>query len=256
MKDAVGSSLRGWIAGVAASALAIGCTSTPAASPAPPPDPRIELARHHDEFWAYLGTTYDHNRDGRIDRTEYTRAGEGFAHLDRDGDGCVTRSDFDHDVAIPPDLGIPMLLVRSLGDPRAESIELVRAFLNLMHLDATGDGRISRAEFMRSGGGSPLGTDSFDTLLAGMDADHDELLSAPEILQWLVGRDTDQDGRLVLRERDRGRVGPPPREGYLEPELRDAAPDFTAISFETGAPVALSSLLGKRPVALIFGSFT
>lgn len=40
------------------------------------------------------------------------------------------------------------------------------------------------------------------------------------------------------------------------PEVGSDAPDFTLKSLKTGELVTLSALEGKRPVALVFGSYT
>lgn len=44
---------------------------------------------------AKLVHQYDKDRDGRVQRAEYPRGDAAFANLDRDGDGVVTRADFD-----------------------------------------------------------------------------------------------------------------------------------------------------------------
>ncbi len=46
----------------------------------------------------------------------------------------------------------------------------------------------------------------------------------------------------------------PRREGKLKPG--DVAPDFTLASLDSKQKVTLSDFRGKRPVALVFGSYT
>jgi Ca2+-binding EF-hand superfamily protein len=244
----------GWCL-VAAALPAAGCKSTPAdPARAPRPDPRVELDRHHDEYWAYLAATYDADRDGSVARGEYSRPDESFARLDRDRDGAVTRRDFDRDLVLPPDLVVPLLLVRALGAGDEGSVALEEAAQRVMAMDGSGDGRVARAEFRTRGSEGRVGTDEFGTLLAGIDADRDGLISAPEIGRWLERRDADGDGRLALRERMT--AGPAPREGFIPAEEREPAPDFVATALDGGLPVTLHSLLGERPLALIFGSYT
>jgi len=234
---------------LAACALAAGCSAWRR-----PPDPRVELARQHDGWWAHLAATYDGDRDGRIARGEYTRGDDAFARLDRDGDGTLTRSDFDRDLVLPPDLVLPILLVRLAGGPEARSVGTAAACDALALLDTGGDGRINREEF-ECGGPPPMaGVDGFGTLLAGMDEDGDGLVSLPEIERYVARRDVDGDGVLLVRER--ALPGPAPCEGFIEPAEREPAPDFVGAAVEDGRPVALSSLTGKRPLALVFGSFT
>jgi hypothetical protein len=42
----------------------------------------------------------------------------------------------------------------------------------------------------------------------------------------------------------------------LAPAVGEQAPDFTLPRLDSGAPVQLSSFRGRKPVALIFGSYT
>ncbi len=233
--------------------LLLAACSSPPPKPAPF-DPRAELERHHDEYWAHLASTYDRDGDGSVARGEYGRGEDSFARLDRDHDGAVTRADFDRDLVLPPDLVAPILIVRSAAGPAATSVTLADALAAVMVMDASGDGRVARNEFQAASPTGMVGIDRFGTLLAGMDADHDRLLSSPEIEQWLARRDVDGDGALAIRER--ATAGPAPLEGYLEPAARVAAPDFAATSAADGSPVTLSSLVGRKPIALIFGSFT
>lgn len=237
-------------------ALAASCRS-PAPKPAPKPapeDPAAVLRRQHDEWWSWLAATYDRNHDGRIAPAEYGRDAATFARLDRDHDGVITRADFDRDLVLPADLVLPMMLNRIAGERDAESVAIDRALEAMMRLDANGDGRIDRAEFERVVPPYMPGVDAFATFLSGMDEDRDGLLSRLEIANWMARRDSDHDGRLARRERMS--EGPAPAVGFIPKSGREKAPDFTATPLGGGAPVALSSLVGERPVALIFGSFT
>jgi Ca2+-binding EF-hand superfamily protein len=240
------------IAGALALAAA-GCHSPPSQKPAPE-DPAAVLRRHNDEWWNFLAATYDRNHDGRIEPSEYGRDAATFARLDRDHDGVITRADFDRDIVLPAELVLPMMLNKLAGERNAESVAIDEALAAMMRLDANGDGRIDRAEFEKGVPPYMPGVDTFATFLSGMDEDHDGLLSRAEIERWMARRDSDHDGRLARRERIG--EGPAPAEGFIPPRDREKAPDFTAAPLAGGAPVALSSLVGERPVALIFGSFT
>ena len=94
-------------------------------------------------------------------------------------------------------------LVRLAGGPEAESASLEEVRAALLEIDGNGDGRVARGEFDAKVRKGMTGIDRFGTLLAGMDDDGDELISAPELDRWLERRDVDADGRLVMRERDR-----------------------------------------------------
>lgn len=242
-------------------AIAAGCAGPAARDPgaaAPPrPDPRAEHALHMADAWRWLAARYDQDGDGRIVPAEHSRGATAFRHLDRDGDGAVTAADLARERTLPPELGIPLLLPRLYGGHDTDEAPIGLLAAALAGLDRDGDGRVDRAEFRATlGDGGPAGVDGFGTLLAGMDRDGDELLSAPEIAQWLADRDSDGDGVLALRERDRALSGPPPRVGFIEPEERELAPDFAAVQLADGTPVLRSALQRRRPMALIFGSFT
>ena len=238
---------------VAAGVMVAGCAAPP---PAPAPiDPLVEHRRHLAEAWGFLAQRYDGDGDGAIARSEYGRGDEPFARLDRDGDGQLRFADLERAGPLPPDFGIPLLLVRLAGDARDGATPIAPLVEALAGLDRDGDGRVARAEFEPvAAQGVPLGVDAFATLLAGMDADRDRLLSRPEIERWLRGRDAEGDGLLAVRERMPGSPALP--SGWVEARERTAAPDFPAARLDDLAPVRLSELRRGKPLALIFGSFS
>jgi Ca2+-binding EF-hand superfamily protein len=256
------------VTGGAALAIAValasgGCASAPdrdarrsaASASRPPRDPRAEHRAEMAAAWRWLAERYDADRDQRITPEEHVRGEESFQRLDRDGDGAVTAADLDCDVVLPPEFGIPLLLPRLLGGPTTDAAPVLELVAGLCALDRGGDGRVDRDEFRAAfGSGAPAGVDGFGTLLAGMDSDHDRLLSRPELFHWLAVRDLDGDGLLATREREV--AGPPLRTGFIPPEEREPAPDFAAVDLATGATVLRSALQRRRPMALIFGSFT
>ncbi len=218
-------------------------------------DPRAEHRTEMESAWRWLAQRYDGDGDRRITLAEHGRGEAAFAHLDRDGDGAVTAVDLACDAILPPDLGIPLLLPRLIGGPLVDAAPVGQLAAELHALDQGGDGRVGRDEFQaRFGPGAPAGVDGFGTLLAGMDGDRDRLLSLPELSNWLAGRDLDGDGLLASREREV--AGPPLRTGFIPPEEREPAQDFAAVDLATGQPVLRSALQQRRPMALIFGSFT
>lgn len=131
---------------------------------------------------------------------------------------------------------------RATSTPVALALLPPELFATLEQIDANGDGRVDRAEFepfSSEGSNSWLGFDRFEDLVAATDRDGDRLVSAPEAGRWV-----------------REQAPAEPACGYFDPGQRGPAPDFVAISADDGAPVALSSYFGRKPVALLFGSRT
>jgi hypothetical protein len=96
--------------------------------------------------------------------------------------------------------------------------------------DADGDGRIARAEYTRSAQG-----------FVRLDADGDG---------WIAPADFDARFDGVPRSEAEEFVW-----GEGGPEVGDPAPPFELVT-TAGETIALSSFTGKKPVALVFGSFT
>jgi hypothetical protein len=96
--------------------------------------------------------------------------------------------------------------------------------------DADGDGHVARAEYTRSAAG-----------FARLDADRDGVVTAADFDARWDGVVRTASGKLVY-----GEGGPAPGEPAPEFELETTA----------GEPVALADFRGKRPVVLVFGSFT
>lgn len=145
-------------------------------------------------------------------------------------------------------------------------------------MDVNGDGKLSREELQNAagragngparGGQAPAG----DPLLRLLDADADgelsqeEIASAPRVLQAI---DQSGDGKVdpaelaAIAGSRRGRrpgeiITPAAKAERRADRLKrgDAAPDFTLPLISGKGEVTLSSFQGKRPVVLIFASYT
>lgn len=211
---------------------------------APTPDSRPAIAHFLEQ--------YDRDRDGRVTRAEYARTDASFRNLDRDQDGVVTAKDFEKPVEMPADLAAPFLIVRRFAGPDADAIAIGDLDEAFETVDLDHDGAIARNEFL--GPTPPPGPDRFAPLLAVADADKDGRLTLDELKSYALRRDKDDDGRISRRERMK--PGVEPRTGWFEPADRERAPDFTLPRDEGQGRVTLSALAGRKPVALIFGSFT
>lgn len=220
------------------------------ASQAPPL--QAAASRPEPTPWAVLLERHDKDEDGRISRTEYGRSDDAFRNLDRDHDGLITAADFKVPVEMPPQLAAPFILVRRFGGADADSIAIGDFDEAFETADENHDGAMDRSEFL--GTDSPPGPDRFAPLLAVADADHDRRLTLQELKAYALRRDNDTDGRLSRRERMT--PGVEPKTGWFEATERERAPDFTLAREEGEGPVTLSSFAGRKPVALIFGSFT
>jgi hypothetical protein len=170
----------------------------------------------------------DKNKDGRVTRAEFGGPAELFDALDRDGDGAITADDLDwsDDSKYARQLGMAQQLLR--------------------RADADGNKKVSRAEW--------------DKLF-------DELAKNKKELEA-------EDLRRLLFPPSRGGPPPgmsgmPPKEvllyglltgeigsGAEGPKVNAPAPDFTLKSPDGKTTITLSGFRGKKPVAIIFGSFT
>jgi hypothetical protein len=179
--------------------------------------------------WSWLRAHFDSNQDGQIDRDELpiseTLRDRLFARLDRDLDGKLTAADFDGTDAGPVSMMTSVLFSR---------------------LDTDSNGRIS--------------LDELAAFFAKSDSEN-------------LGFLTPEDLRISLDDPEmfkpsRGSGEPPPAEmlrmfltgqlGWLEagPGYGEIAPDFTLPTQDGTSSVTLSDSRGKKPVVLIFGSFT
>ncbi|HKB03999.1 MAG TPA: hypothetical protein VKD90_17380 [Gemmataceae bacterium] len=179
--------------------------------------------------WARLTARFDKNKDGRVTPDELGRP-ELFAILDRDGDGAITAADLDWSDDAPyfRQLGLAQQLIRRgdrSGDRKLSKDEWGRLFDELAKEKGSVDAEAIRRVLFppapprpaKSAGGG--GMPSKDVLLLG----------------------------LLMGELGSGAEGP---------KLESPAPDFTLKSPDSKRSVTLSEYRGKKPVVLIFGSFT
>jgi EF hand len=234
-------------------ALICSCASPRRAAPAAPVPAAAPAARAAElSPFERLAALHDRNGDGLVSRDEYGRTDEAFRNLDRDRNGIIDRRDFEKPVAMPADLAAPFLLVRRFAGPEADSVAIGDLDDLFAENDADKDGALDRAEL--AGPESRPGPDRIGPLLAAADADKDGRLTLAELKTWALARDKDDDGRISVRERMT--PGHEPKTGWFEPAAREPAPDFTLPLEEGRGTVTLSSFRDRKPVALIFGSFT
>jgi hypothetical protein len=179
--------------------------------------------------WARLVARFDKNKDGRISAEELGRP-ELFAILDRDGDGAITAADLDWSDDSPyfRQLGLAQQLIRRgdrNGDRKLSKDEWGKLFDELARDKGAVDAEAVRRmlfppapprQMAKSGGG---GMPSKEMLLLG----------------------------LLMGELGSGAEGPKPE---------NPAPDFTLQSPDGKRSITLNEYRGKKPVVIIFGSFT
>jgi hypothetical protein len=184
--------------------------------------------------WNWLAERYDADGDDRITREEFPGPKELFDRLDRDRNGELTESDFDWSDSSP--------YLRQLG----------QATQWLLKMDEDDDRRLSKEEwdhiFKKFAQGKPyLNADDVRAMFnpSPPPSPPGKSASKPNPMADMPSRPTLVKGLFS------GELGSP----FEGPKLNDQAPDFTLFDLD-GKLVSLSQYRDKKPVVLIFGSFT
>lgn len=177
--------------------------------------------------WDWLAERYDADHDGTVTREEFKGPAESFDRLDRDGDGVLTAEDFD-------------------WSPNSEFVKKSQPIRKWFRaIDSNSNGRISPQEwqtfFAKASKGKEYLTPEDLRLMLEPPEKKDDKKSddEPSPLIFLKGFATGELGSY--------------HEG---PALGDKAPEFTLRSQDGNEEFRLSQFHGKKPVVLIFGSFT
>jgi hypothetical protein len=175
--------------------------------------------------WSWLATHFDKNGDGKITREEFAGPADLFDRLDRDGDGVLTAADFDWSERSP---------YHRLG---------MMAGQWFAFLDGNGNGRVSKEEW-----------DAFFKKAAG-----NKGYLTPEDLRRVMQPPKPPEGQkggptplVLFRGLFNGELG----SFHEGPAVGDAAPDFRLWTPDGQTTYSLGDYRGKKPVVLIFGSFT
>lgn len=179
----------------------------------------------YDFHW--LLKRYDTNHDGKISRQEFHGPTAWFDRLDRNHDGVLTEADFDW------------------SDKPADGAIQARTILQL--LDSKGDGQITRQQWVAFFDQAAHGKDyvTADDLQAAAAAAMAPPANAPK-------KGDAPSPLLLARGLLNGEIG----SFHEGPKVGDMAPDFELKREDGKGSYCLSSYRGKKPVVLIFGSFT
>jgi EF-hand domain pair/AhpC/TSA family/EF hand len=178
--------------------------------------------------WEWLAQHFDTNHDGKITKDEFKGPAELFDRLDRDHDGVLTAEDFD-------------------WSDKSSFLSEARPIRKWFRtIDANSNGRISRQEweafFAKASKGKEYLTPD----------DLREMLQPPEKKEQDKKTDDDPSPLVLLKGFLTGELG-----SICEgPALGDRAPEFALKTQDGKQEIRLSDYQGKKPVVLIFGSFT
>jgi Ca2+-binding EF-hand superfamily protein len=181
--------------------------------------------------WAWLSGRFDRDKDGVLTTEEFKGAARFFRSLDRDGDGEVTREDLD-------------------WSPRSRYLQSrSQARGRFSRMDRNGNGRLTLEEW----------EEAFEQAAKGKkfltQDDVADLLFPTPASPSKGGKPAAADGPsrwTLLKGLFSGEIGSS-SEG---PALGEAAPAFTLETHDKSKRISLADYRGKKPVVLIFGSFT
>ena len=182
--------------------------------------------------WVWLSGKLDADKDGKISRGEFKGSPELFQRLDRNRDQVLAVDDFDW------------------SDRSAFARQAMPANMWFRQSDRNSNGRISLEEWQ----------DLFDRVSKGKgyltaddlrDAFHTQPPTRPPMAAG--ARSPDMPTRAVLlKGLLSGEIG-----SFQEgPRIGDAAPEFTLSTQDGKRRVCLADFADKKPVVLVFGSFT
>ena len=227
----------------------------PPAGTKPTTEPEPETKSDGETVWNYLKRKYDADGDDVVSKVEYDRGEEQFKRLDRNGDGQLTSEDVARGRA--GRMAQQVLARYFQADDNRRELKFEEIGQAFAKADTDKDSALSLAEFtflteaapQRGGRVPPAGT-LYRALVSAVDTDESGSVSQAELEAFFKANDSNDDGVWTMGRRGRRDLH---ATGVKEGTV---APDFTLKPPGGGNSVTLSSFRGKRPVALIFGSYT
>jgi hypothetical protein len=181
--------------------------------------------------WKWLAERYDLDRNGKITRDEFEGPSELFERLDRNHDGVLTSSDFDW------------------SDRSLFAMQGMPSRFWFRSIDRNSNGRISIDEWKQL----------FERACKGKDyLTPDDLREAfpvappPRPADAPPPKDNGPSPLVLMLGLFGGELG-----SFFEgPDIEQLAPDFILKTHDGKHQVHLADYRGKKPVVLVFGSFT
>jgi len=173
--------------------------------------------------WESTRKRLDRDGNGRIERQEFPGGDADFARLDRDHDKALSAADFDFS---------PSSLAPSPGA------------LVFSRFDRDGNGKLTRDELEAFFRATDSGSQGFLSL-----ADMQAVFDQSPRTSGTSGMPSKATLIRGLFRQEIGSLQPGPR-------VDESAPDFTLKTNDGKAQIALSKLIGSKPLVLVFGSFT
>ncbi len=214
------------------------------------------------QVWSFLAKKYDKNGDHKITKEEYARGGDKFAAFDSNHDGFLTEADWERGGGRRGGAAMRARFLKSMLATLAKRADadsdktVTRAEWKQFVAAKVHEGSVDIAALLPSRSGAARGRMArmVDFVESGLDTDKDGSVSAAELGAVFARLDTDKNGILAGTEFGRSRQRRAPAK---IPQPGQEAPDFDLpIVGNTSQTIRLSSFRGKRPVALIFGSYT
>jgi hypothetical protein len=175
--------------------------------------------------WSWLAEHFDADKDGKITRKEFPGDDALFERLDRNHDGVLTAEDFDW----------------SDRSPYVQKSGMTRSFFSMV--DGNSNGRLSQEEWEAFFKKAAKGKNHV-TL-----EDLQEVLTPPPPPKDTGGGPSPL---LLIKGLFTGELG----SFHEGPSVGDRAPDFRLKTQDGSREMTLGQFKEKKPVVLIFGSFT
>ncbi len=226
-------------------------------------------AQDADVLWAHFQKRYDKNGDQKITAEEHGRGEAQYKNLDKNGDGTVDALDFQRGPA--PGGKNRRGQSKAEDNPEAQRASRARTVGEMFGSFLNTDGKpgLSKQDWAALRARLVVDEDGFIdgksiTVLTGLDGktrmarmmnhqleqaldfNRDNDVTVEELAEVFKSLDTNGDGTLQVGS-----------EIQMPPGVGELAPDFTLPYADNAEKsVKLSSFRGKKPVALIFGSYT